>query len=223
MHASSCIIVVSDKTFDSQNIREGSVSPLPSGIPPGYQTLSPWPPQLAPLPTLESDSKAELEQEKSLPVPNNLVFTWAPSNMLSVQEIYQRIWSGTDIDQVAFNKGGITFWNLQTLDCQENPHLYCDMPDAAGEYSLTRFSKDTEEGEVEVEVEKEEHHSEEEDSKVLLQPIQGSAMTHSNYILGSENASQSISITSEPNPFDQEWEEQIMLQIETMFKLPKTP
>ena len=95
------------------------------------------------------------------------------------------------------------------------------MPDAAGKYSLSTFHKGTEEREVEVE--EEEHQIEGEDSQVPPVPAQGSTSTHSNYILDSENTSQSISITSEPNPFNQEWEEQIMLQIDMVFNLPKTP
>ena len=126
--------------------------------------------------------------------------------MLSIQEIYQRIQSGTDLDQVAFNKGRITFQNLQTLDCQENPHLYCDSPDTAGKYSLSTFQ---EEEEREVEVEEVEHQIKGKDSQAPLMPIQGLdlELTHSNYILDSENASQSVSITLEQNPFDQEWKE----------------
>ena len=174
-----------------------------------------------PLPVSEPDSKVESEQQEPLPVPG-LVFIWAPSNTLSVQEIYQRIQSGTNLDQVAFNEGGITFWNLQTLGHQENPHFYCNMPDAAGKYYLPTFCcEDTEKREVEIE--EEEHHLEGEDSQVPPEPIQGSALTPSNYIPDSENASQSVSITSEQSPFNQEWEEQITSQIETVFNLPKTP
>ena len=73
-----------------------------------------------------------------------------------------------DLDQVAFNEGRITFWNLQTLDHQENPHFSCDLPDTAGEYSLQTFWEDTEEREVEVEVEEEEHQIKGEDSQAPL-------------------------------------------------------
>ena len=95
------------------------------------------------------------------------------------------------LDQVAFNEGGITFQNLQTLDWQENTQLYQlyhTSPDAAGKYSLPSFQ---EEEEREVEVEEVEHQSEGEDCQAPLQHFQGSTLTHSNYILGSENASQS--------------------------------
>ena len=95
------------------------------------------------------------------------------------------------------------------------------MCDAADEYFLSKFWEDTEERELEGE--EEEHQIKGEDSQAPLQPIQGSTLTHSNYILGSENASQSISIRSELNPFNQEWEEQITSQIEMVFKLTKTP
>ena len=134
----SCITLELDSTFNSNNSREGSISPVPSGNPPGYPTLSPQPPQLTPLPMSES------AQEEVLPIPM-LVFTWVPSNTLSIQAIYQRIRSGTDLNQVIFNEGGITFWNLQTLDHQKNPQLYCILPDTAGEYYLPTFQEDTEE------------------------------------------------------------------------------
>ena len=67
-----------------------------------------------------------------------------------------------DLGQVAFNEGGITFQNLQTLDQQENPQFYHNSPDTAGEYSLSTFHEE-EEAEVEAEVE-EEHQIEGEDS-----------------------------------------------------------
>ena len=89
-HTPSHVTIVLDNTFDEADSREGSVSLVPSGIPPGYQTLSPQPPQLTPLPTLEPVSDTESEQEEPLPVPN-LFFTQAPSNTMSVQKIYQRI------------------------------------------------------------------------------------------------------------------------------------
>ena len=59
---------------------------------------------------LETSSRnnMESEQEAVLPIPMP-IFTQVPSKMLSIQEIYQRIRSGTDLDQVAFNEGGITF------------------------------------------------------------------------------------------------------------------
>ena len=222
VHAPSCITIVSDNTFDSNNSREGSIFPVPSVIPPGYPTLSPWPPALTPLPTLETSSGNSMDQDQEavLPIPMP-IFTQAPSNTLSVQEIYQRIWSGTDLDQVTFTEGRITFQNLQTLDHQENPQFYSDTPNAAGENS-SKFPKDTEE-EREVEVEEKEHHSKGEDSQAPLQHCQGSALTLSNYIPDSENASWSISIILEPNPFDQEWEQQITLEINMMFRLPETP
>ena len=150
MHTPSCITVVSDETFDTQGSREGSISPVPSSNPPGYLVLSPQPPQSTPLPETDSDSESE-ELVPPIPIPI-WIFTRAPSNMLNVQQIYQRIWSGTDLNQVAFNKGRITFWNLQSLDCHDNPELYHDSPDAAGEYSLSIFQ---EEKEREVEVEEE--------------------------------------------------------------------
>ena len=66
---------------------------------PRYQTLSPHPPHF--------------QLETALPVP---LFTQVPSNLLSVQEILQRIWSGTDLDQIAFREGGITFQNLRDIN-----------------------------------------------------------------------------------------------------------
>ena len=173
---------------------------------------------------LETSSKncMEQEQEEALPIPTP-IFTQMTSNMLSIQEILQRIQSGTDLDQVAFTEGGITFQNLQTLDHLENPQFYSDLPDAAGKSSLSWFPEEIEEEEREVEAEEEEHHSEGEDSQAPLQHCQGSTSTHSNYIPGSENALQSVSITSELNPFDQEWEQQIMLDINTALRLPETP
>ena len=74
----------------------------------------------------------------------------------------------------------------------------------------------------EVEVEEVESQTKGEDSQCPLQPIQGSTSTLSNYIPDSENPSQSISITLEQTPFDQEWEEGIESQIDTAFNLPKT-
>ena len=100
----SCITIVSDGTFDTADSREGSISLVPSSNPPGYPTLSPQPPQLTPLP----ESDLESEQEEPLPVPTP-IFTRVPSNTLSILQIYQRIRSGIDLDQVAFNKGRITF------------------------------------------------------------------------------------------------------------------
>ena len=199
--------------WNSQSIENSQAKLGQHYIPPGYPTLLPQPPQLSPL--------MESKQEEPLPVP---IFSQAPLNTLSIQQIYQGIWSGTDLYQLAFNKGGITFWNLQTLDHQENPQLYCKFPDAAGEYSLPQFQEE-EEREVEVEVEVEKHQIEGEGSQPPLQSIQGSdlELTHSNYILDSENTLQSISITSEMNPFNQEWEECVESQVDTVFNLPKTP
>ena len=145
-----------------------------------------------------------------------------PSNPLNVQQIYQRIQSGIDQDQVVFNEGRITFWNLQTLDHKDNPQFHSDTPDAAGEYSLSTFQEETER-EVEVE---EEHQTEGEDSQAPLQPIQEQSLelTHSGYILDSEIASQSISINSELSLFnDPEWEEHLQSQLNKVFKLPRTP
>ena len=109
------------------------------------------------------------------------------------------------------------------LDHQENPQFYHDTPDTAGEYPLSTFWEDTEEREVEVE--EEEHQIEGEDSQAPLQPIQGPdpKSADSNYIPDSENASQSVSITLEQNPFNQEWEEHIESQIDQVFNFPKTP
>ena len=147
-HAPSRVTIASDELFKAENPREGSISPVPSSIPPGYPTLSPWPPALTPLPNSVSDWESE-ESVAPTPVPAQ-IFTPVPSSTLSIQQIYQRIWSATDLDQITFNEGRITFWNLQTLDHQENPQLYCTLPDAAGEYSLPTFWEE-EEREVEVE------------------------------------------------------------------------
>ena len=59
--APSCITIALDETFDSNNNREVSVSLVPSVIPPGYPTLSPQPPTLTPLPTLETSSENNME------------------------------------------------------------------------------------------------------------------------------------------------------------------
>ena len=43
VHAPSHVTIASDETFNSNNSREDLVSLVPSGIPPGYPTLSPQP------------------------------------------------------------------------------------------------------------------------------------------------------------------------------------
>ena len=97
--------------FDTADNREGSISPVPTSLHPGYPSPSLCSPQITP----ELESDLDLEQEEALPVPTP-IFTRAPSNMLSVQQIYQRIQLGIDLNQVTFNEGGITFQKLQTLD-----------------------------------------------------------------------------------------------------------
>ena len=95
------------------------------------------------------------------------------------------------------------------------------MPDAAGKYSLSTPHEETER-----EVEREEEHQiEGEDSQAPLQPFQGLdlELTHSNYILDSENALLGVSIQLGQTPFNKEWEQQIEEQLDTMFQLPETP
>ena len=178
-HAPSQVSIVSDKTSDTADNREGSPSLVPRSLPPGYPSLSPHPPQLTP------------EQEEALPVPEP-IFTRAPSNMLSVQQILQRIWSGMDLDQVTFNKGGITFWNLWDIDHFNNPQYYHDSSSAAGKNSLSRFPGETEN-------EGEEEQIEGGDSQLPLQPIQeqSCASTPSRTTLDLGNTSN----TSWPIPF----------------------
>ena len=108
--APSQVTLASDELFKAEDPREGLISLAPSSIPPGYPTLLPQPPTLTPL--LDSVSASESEESAEPILVPAQIFTQAPSNTLSIQQIYQRIRSGTDLDQVAFNEGGITFRNL---------------------------------------------------------------------------------------------------------------
>ena len=131
--------------------------------------------------------------------------------MLSVQQILQQIWSGTDLDHIAFVEGGITFWNLQDIDRIENPQFYNDSPNAAGENSLSAFDRETEN-------KGEEEQIKGGDSQLPLQPIQMEhhASTPSRTILDLGSTSNKL----QPIPFinDSQWEEYLNSQLNKIFE-----
>ena len=70
------------------------------------------------------------------------LFTQAPSNLLSVQEILHWIWSGIDLDQITFSEGHITFCHLQAINHIDNPQFYSDLSNAVDKDSESRFRED---------------------------------------------------------------------------------
>ena len=66
------------------------------------------------------------------------------------------IWSGVNLDEVAFTEGNITYRNFQRIDQQLNPHLYTKaslQADTAYEPPCYQDDQDEEEAEEEAEVE----------------------------------------------------------------------
>ena len=205
--ASSRVLIVSNRSFGTTENVEGSISLVPSSNPPGYPTLSPQPLQLSPGP--EPEPELELEQEEALPVPTP-IFTQAPSNTLSIQQILNRIWSGIDLDQITFNEGGIIFQNLQSLDYLDNPQFYSNVSATADENS-SWFQEDRgREGEG-----KKEHQIKGEGSQAPLQPIQeqSHASTPSRTIPDIGNTLNELW----PIPY-LEWEEYLHSQLNKVFE-----
>ena len=71
-----------------------------------------------------------------------------------VDQFLARIWSGMNLDEVAFTEGHITYWNLLNIDCNTNPQFYTDLSDAVDDNyeppHLEDFdSQEEEEGEEE--------------------------------------------------------------------------
>ena len=50
---------------------------------------------------------------------------------LLVAQLLARIWSGVDLDQLAFQEGSITYQNLWNIDRNTHPKFYADSSDAA--------------------------------------------------------------------------------------------
>ena len=186
----SHISIALDNIFATGNVPRKSESLVPSEAPPEYPSLSPWPPCLS--------------LEPALLVP---LFTWAPSNLLSVQEILHHGWSGIGIDQVTFTEGQITFRHLRAIDQINNPQFYSDLSDAADEDSQTRFHEDREnKGEEELQ--------EEEDHNLLPQPIH--SQTQSTSIPGAGNVLRGLQLVPFQN--DNQWEQFLHSEIERIFE-----
>ena len=121
-----------------------------------------------------------------------------------------RIWSGVNLDEVAFTEGNITYRNLQRIDQQLNPHLYTEaslQEDAAYDPPRYQDDQDKEEEEEEAEVE------EQQPLPVLLQPRIQSATQHSEH--NSPESSQ--------ERLRESLDELCGTIIETMFHLPESP
>ena len=186
-HTPSHTSIASDNTFGS--VESTGEEPLQL-VPPEYRTLSPHPPCFQP--------------EIVLPVP---LFTQAMSNTVSIQEILQRIWSGWDLDQVAFKKGRIMFWNLRDINRSDNPQFYSNSSDTVDEDSPTRFHKDREnEGEEEPQEEVDQYHP--------LQPTH--TPTPSINIPDSRNILRELQLVPFSN--DTQWEQFLHLEIERIFE-----
>ena len=44
-----------------------------------------------------------------------------------VDQLLARIWSGINLDEIAFREGSITYWNLWNIDENANPQFYTDL------------------------------------------------------------------------------------------------
>ena len=44
-----------------------------------------------------------------------------------VEQLLARIWSGINLDEIAFTKGHITYRHLQNIDGNANPHFYTEL------------------------------------------------------------------------------------------------
>ena len=138
------------------------------------------------------------------------IFTQAPSNSLSIQEILQRIHLGIDLDEVAFHKSRIIFCNLQAIDRVKNPQFYNDSSDAVDKDSLSRFPEDREN-------EGEEEPQEEEDLDLPLQPTQD----HHSLSRSESTLDFKLFLSAlQPVPFqnDGQWEQFLNLEIERIFE-----
>ena len=118
--------------------------------------------------------------------------------------------SGVNLNKVAFTEGNITYWNLQRIDQQLNPHLYTEtslQEDAA--YKPPHYQDDQEEEEAEEEAEVEEQQP----LPMLLLPRIQSATQHSEHSSrgsSSERSRESL-------------EELCGTLIEETFQLPPSP
>ena len=174
----------------------------------------PLPPD--PLPEIEglpsvSDINCQTEELRQRIKAHNQSLREQPSTPSQrLASLLARIWSGVNLDEVAFSEGNITYRNLRRIDQQSNPHLYTEaslQEDAAYEPPHYQDDQDKEEAEEEVEVE------EQEPLPVLLPPRIQSATPrseHSSPELSQERLRESL-------------DEHCGTLIETMFHLPESP
>ena len=120
------------------------------------------------------------------------------------------IWSGVNLDELAFTEGNITYCQLRRIDQSSDPHLYTEaslQEDAA--YELPRYQDDRDEGEEEEEVEVEEQQP----LPILLPPRIQSATPPS------EHSSPGSYLERLRESLD----EHCGTLIETTFRLPESP
>ena len=120
------------------------------------------------------------------------------------------IWSGRDLDEVAFEEGNITYCQLWRIDQSSNPHLYTEaslLEDAA--YQPPGYQDSQDKGEAVEEVEEEE---------LPPLPIPGPSGIQS-MIPPSEHNSPGSSLERLRDSLD----EHLGTIIEAMFQLPESP
>lgn len=105
--------------------------------------------------------------------------------MLSVQKILHQIQSGTDLDQVAFSEGQITFCHLRAINQIENPQFYHDLSDTVDKDLSSRFSEDKDsKGEEESHLQPTQAPTEQRESETTVVSEPSSNMLQGNMING---------------------------------------
>ena len=141
----------------------GETTPVDPPSPPQelHEVLLP-PPMLPELPELPGIAEFNKRTEAlclCVEEHNQQIRARPPAVRAHLAALLAHIWSGENLDKVAFPEGNITYRQLRWIDQSSNPHLYTEASTLAdADYQPPRYQDKNSQGEEEEEEEAEEEH-----------------------------------------------------------------